>query len=129
MFRLRVYTPAGLVFDEDIDFLRGEDYTGTFGILSRHIDFITILKPAVVIVKKGGEEIYIAVKGGIFSFQDNQARISTPAAIEGKSLDSLHKLVQEKFKKETEKDRMLGETLKNMERDFLKRLIELEKGG
>lgn len=128
MFRLKVFVPSGLVFDEDVDFLRAEDYTGTFGILSRHTDFLTILKPSVVIVKKGGDEIYLAVKGGVLSFQNNRAKISTEAAIEGKSLEELHEVVMQEFMKKTERERILGEALKNMEKDFLKRLIDLERG-
>jgi len=127
MFRLKVFVPAGLVFDEDVDFLRAEDSTGTFGIMSRHTGFLTILKPSVVIVKKDGSEIYIAVKGGPLSFEDNLARISTEAAVLGEDLGDLHRLVKERFVKETERERMLGETLRNMEKGFIKRLIELER--
>ncbi len=127
MFRLRVYIPSGIVFDEDVDFLRAQDSTGTFGILGRHTDFLTILKPSVVIIKQGGRELYLAVKGGIFSFQDNTARITTEAAMVGDSLEELHELVRERFMKESERERALGETIRNMEKGFLKRLIELER--
>jgi F-type H+-transporting ATPase subunit epsilon len=127
MFRLKVFVPSGVVFDDEVEFLRAEDHTGTFGILSRHTDFLTILKPSVVIIKKEGSELYLAVKGGILSFQDNLARITTEAAVQGESLEELYELVSKRFMEETERERILGETIKNMEKGFLKRLIELER--
>ncbi|RMG68491.1 MAG: hypothetical protein D6710_10055 [Nitrospirae bacterium] len=127
MFRLKIHIPSATVFDEDIDFLRAQDSTGSFSILSRHTDFLTILRPSVLIIKKKGKELYFAIKGGILSFRENTATLSTESAIKGDTLEELHKLVQEHYLKITEKERMLGETITNMERGFLKRLVELER--
>ncbi len=127
MFRLKIHIPSATVFDEDIDFLRAEDSTGSFGILPRHTDFLTILKPSVVIIKKKGKELYFAVKGGILSFRENTATITTESAIRGDELEKLHKLVREHYFKISQREKMLEETIINMERGFLKRLIELER--
>ncbi len=127
MFRLKIHIPSAMVFDEDIDFLRAEDSTGSFGILPKHTDFLTILKPSVLIIKKQGKEMYFAVKGGILSFRENTAVITTESAIKGEAIEDLHKLVQKHYLKISEREKMLEETIMNMERGFLKRLVELER--
>ncbi len=127
MFRLKIHIPSATVFDEDIEFLRAQDRTGSFGILTGHTDFLTILTPSVLIVKIKGKELYFAVKGGILSFRNNTATLSTESAIRGESLEELHRLVKEHYLKISEREKQLGETIVNMERGFLKRLIELQR--
>ena len=127
MFRLIISVPTGRVFDGDVGFLRAEDYTGSFGILSRHTDFLTILKPSVMIVKKEGKEIYFAVKGGIFSFRGNTARLTTEAAVQAEDLEELHSTLRQRFLKLTEKEQLLNETVSNLQQGFIRRMIEIER--
>ncbi len=127
MFRLRVLTPSDIVIDDDIDFLRAEDNTGSFGILSRHTDFITILNPSIVIFKRNNKENYIAVNGGVLSFRNNLATIVARAAVLGNDLDKLQDIIRERFIKKSDKERELYEAIKNMEQEFMKKLIEMEK--
>ncbi|TWC78335.1 ATP synthase delta/epsilon subunit-like protein [Rhizobium sp. SJZ105] len=50
--RLRIVTPLSVVVDEDIDSLRAEDASGSFGILAGHAPFLTALVVSIVSWRK-----------------------------------------------------------------------------
>ncbi len=127
-FRLKVITPTSMVLDREIDFLRAEDSTGSFGILPHHTEFLTVLVPSVVIYRAGDAEGYIAVNGGILTFVANTATLSTRTAVPGDSLDALTAVINEKFLAITEREKAMYRSLKQMQQSFLKRLAEIERG-
>ena len=52
--RLRILTPLSVVMDEQIDSLRAEDDSGSFGILPGHAPFLTALAVSIVSWRKAG---------------------------------------------------------------------------
>ncbi len=50
--RLRIVTPLSVVVDEDVDSLRAEDASGSFGILQGHAPFLTALAISIVSWRK-----------------------------------------------------------------------------
>jgi F-type H+-transporting ATPase subunit epsilon len=50
--RLRIVTPLSVVVDEDIDSLRAEDASGSFGIMAGHAPFLTALAISIVSWRK-----------------------------------------------------------------------------
>ena len=52
--RLRIITPLSVVVDEEIDTLRAEDASGSFGVLAGHAPFLTALTTSIVSWRTGG---------------------------------------------------------------------------
>src|ERR1700738_730523 len=67
--RLRIITPLSVIVDEDgVLALRGEDATGSFGILPGHADFLTSLAISVVSWESSdGTRHYCAARRGVLS--------------------------------------------------------------
>ena len=45
---LEIITPSGGVL-KTVESLRAEDLSGSFGILARHLDLLTVLRPCILI--------------------------------------------------------------------------------
>ena len=94
--RLLITTPTAVVIDEaDVVSVRAEDETGSFGILDRHADFLTVLSVSVVAWHRAdGRRRYCAVRRGVLRVEDGrEVAIATRQAIVGDDLDRLEHVV------------------------------------
>jgi F-type H+-transporting ATPase subunit epsilon len=73
--RLRVVTPEGVKFDDDVDMVIMRCETGDMGILPQHEPCSATLDYGVLRVLMGGEERGMAVFGGIAQVLDNVVTI------------------------------------------------------
>jgi F-type H+-transporting ATPase subunit epsilon len=62
--RLSVVTAEREVFSDDVDEVIAPGVEGQLGILPHHAPLMTTLLPGELLIKKGGEEFYLAVSGG-----------------------------------------------------------------
>lgn len=95
--RLLIATPQQILVDcADVVSLRGEDASGGFGLLSGHVDYLTVLEPTVLRWRRAsGERGYCAVRGGVLSLSGGELRIACREGIVGERLDELAARVQE----------------------------------
>ncbi|MHC5653363.1 F0F1 ATP synthase subunit epsilon [Stappia sp.] len=104
--RLRIVTPLSVVVDEDIDSLRAEDASGSFGILSGHAPFMTALAVSIVGWRKGKEERFCAVRGGVMTVTDGAIiAIATREAVAGTDLATLDAEVLARFRSDVDAER------------------------
>lgn len=107
--RLRIVTPLSVVVDEDIDSLRAEDESGSFGILSGHAAFLTALKISIVSWRKDESERFCAVRGGVMTVDSKPATvidIATREAVAGDDLTTLDSEVLARFQSDADEERM-----------------------
>ena len=78
--RLRVVTPARLVFDEEVDEVTAVGQLGEFGVLPNHIDFLTTLVPGELTYKQGAKKQALAISGGYAEVLDNVMTVLATAA-------------------------------------------------
>ena len=126
-FPLSIITPSGRI-DREVETLRAEDSSGSFGVLARHIDFLTILKPCILIFTAKGKEGYAAVDGGIMRASGGKVTIASRQAVEGSELHELKGVVESDFYKKAEKEATFMDLLTNMEKLLLDNLVKFEKG-
>jgi F-type H+-transporting ATPase subunit epsilon len=103
--RLKIVTPLKVEADLDhIALVRADDATGSFVILPRHADFITVLAVSVVgWSTEAGEQGQIAVRGGILRVEGGQlVQIATRQAISGPTLERLGSAVLGELREEAE---------------------------
>ncbi|WP_158773916.1 F0F1 ATP synthase subunit epsilon [Cobetia sp. L2A1] len=103
--RLTIVTPLLMVVDEEIDSLRAEDASGSFGILSGHTAFLTALVISVVSWRKAETHQFCAVRGGVLSVIDGNIAIATREAVIGQNLATLDDEVLARFRADSDVER------------------------
>lgn len=90
--KLKIVTPLSIVVDEDIDDLRAEDASGSFGILASHAPFMTALAISIVSWRQAKRERFCAVRGGVLTVSGSEfttIAIATREAVVGDDLSRL----------------------------------------
>jgi F-type H+-transporting ATPase subunit epsilon len=108
MMRLTITEPARVIADhDDVVSVRGEDASGSFGILSGHADLITVLTPSVVAWRHADGRLgWCAVRGGVLSVRAGHGvAIATRQAQLGDDLAALELAVQARFRAELDAER------------------------
>ena len=93
---LLITTPTAVVVDDpDVVSVRAEDATGSFGILDRHADFLTVLTVSVVAWRRvDGRWRYCAVRRGVLRVDNGcEVAVATREAIVDDNLDHLEQVV------------------------------------
>lgn len=104
--RLRIVTPLSVVVDEDIDSLRAEDASGSFGVLPGHAPFLTALAVSIVSWRASSAEGFCAVRGGVLSVTGgSHVAIATREAVTGHDLATLDAEVLARFRSEADAER------------------------
>ncbi|MFZ7089920.1 F0F1 ATP synthase subunit epsilon [Primorskyibacter sp. 2E233] len=105
--RLRIITPLSVVVDEDIDSLRAEDASGSFGVLPGHAPFLTALAISIVSWRRDQTEGFCAVRGGVMTISHGAAiDIATREAVAGEDLATLDADVLARFQSDAEEERI-----------------------
>ncbi len=74
-FQLNIVTPEQLVFSDIVDYLAVPGVDGDLGILPHHSPLITLLKPGILRIRKGSEEVSMAVSGGFLEVNPGRVTI------------------------------------------------------
>ena len=127
LFDLHIITPADVKIINNVSFFRAEDKTGSFGILPRHIEFLTILDPSIAIALIDDKEEYFAFNGAILSFKNNLLTITTKEFAQSSKIGELKEIIEVLFKKQQEKESIFHLNMQNLRKAFFKKIIELER--
>ena len=126
--RLTVRLPTEILMQEEVTQIKAEAPNGWFGLLPRHIDFVTALVPGVLsFARTGGAEEYLAIDRGILVKCGPEVSVSTRAAVRGTNLDQLRKNVEARFQIEDEREKKTLASEVKLEADLVRGLLELEK--
>jgi F-type H+-transporting ATPase subunit epsilon len=113
---------------EEVCRIKAEASNGWFGLLPRHIDFVTALVPGVLIfARSGGTEEFLAIDQGILVKCGPEVSVSTRAAVRGSNLEQLKKGVEARFQAEEEREKATVSSEAKLEADLVRGLLELEK--
>ncbi len=103
--KLRIVTPLSVIVEADIDSLRAEDASGSFGIMAGHAPFLTALAISIVSWRQGKTEHFCAVRGGVLTVADGVA-IATREAVTGDNLATLDADVLARFRSDADAERV-----------------------
>lgn len=124
--RLIILLPTGTLVDQEVAKVTAEAGNGSFCLLPRHIDFLTVLSPGLLSFETGaGEEEFLAVDEGILVKCGSEVRVSTRDAVRGVPLGQLRQAVKERFQALDERERQAREVLARMEADVVVRFIRM----
>jgi len=99
--RLMISTPLDVILSaDDVEHLRAEDASGSFGILPGHADMVTVLATSVVRWRNSAQrEHYAAVRGGLLRVSGGDSvAIASREAVLGDDLASLEAAVLTRYR-------------------------------
>ena|SRR3990167_10460941 len=123
---LKVITPTNIITKEKVVKVIGEDPDGSFGILPKHIDFVTKIVPSILVFTDDQGEGYIGVDEGILVKQQDVIQISVQAALESRNLGQLHNEMELLFRKQEEEEEQAGLETTKLELGIVKSFYDLK---
>lgn len=85
--KFKIVTPERTVFEEEIDQVTLPTEEGEITVLPQHIPLISVLTAGELLVKKGNEEIAMAVSGGLIEVQKNEVTVLADTAERAEEID------------------------------------------
>lgn len=128
--KLKVWLPTEVLLEEEVSRIKAEAENGWFGLLPRHVDFVTALVPGVMtFVPRGKPEEYLAIDHGILVKCGPEVSVSTRNATHGTDLSQLKHDVERRFIEREERERVARALESKLEADLVRGLLEVEKHG
>lgn len=125
---LRVWTPTEILVTAAVAKVKAEAEDGWFGVLPRHVDFVTSLVPGVLTFESvDGETHYIAIDYGVLVKCGAELSVSTRNAVLGVDLGNLRETAEMHFRTLRDKHRAAQVLEASLEADLVRRLLEVEK--
>ena len=85
--RLEIVTPAAKTYSEDVEMVTLPGTEGEMGIYPQHVPLLTQIMPGEVIVRKGGQDYFLAVGEGFVEITGERVAIMTDMAIRAENID------------------------------------------
>jgi F-type H+-transporting ATPase subunit epsilon len=86
-FKLEIVTAERMVLTDDVDALVAWGVEGQLGILPHHAPLMTMLQPGDLLIRKGGEEQYLAISGGFLEVRPDKVVILADACERAEEVD------------------------------------------
>jgi F-type H+-transporting ATPase subunit epsilon len=124
---LKIMVPSQIIVNTMVSKVIAEAENGSFCLLPRHIDFVAVLVPGILIHESDDIESYLAVDEGILVKNGYEVLISVLNAVQSEDLGLLEQTVREEFNRLKENEKMSRSALEKLEADFVRRFIELQE--
>jgi F-type H+-transporting ATPase subunit epsilon len=126
--KLKVWLPTEVLMEEEVSRIKAEAEDGWFGLLPRHVDFVTALVPGVMTFQPCGKpEEYLAIDQGILVKCGPEVSVSTRNAVRGTNLAQLKQNVELQFSERAEREKAARALESKLEADLVRNLLEVEK--
>lgn len=84
---LDIVTAERVVYSEEVEIVVAPGIEGELGILPQHAPLMTTLKEGELMVRKDGEELYMAISGGFLEVQPDRIIVLADAAERSEEID------------------------------------------
>lgn len=126
--RLKVVTPLEIVLDREVIRIVAEAPDGSFGMLPRHADYVSLLAPGILTYEtEAGIERYLGVNSGTLVKCGEEVLISVMNAIGSDRLEDLGRRVADEFKAQDEEERTARSALARLEAGMVRGFFDLER--
>ena len=86
--KIIVSTHQGKLYEDEVDYVICKGPDGEFGILNNHVPIICALPKGAIKMVLGNNELYLAIRNGMFEFNNNIANVIAQEAHIGRNLES-----------------------------------------
>ena len=87
MLKVEIITPEAVTYSDDVDMVTLPGIEGEMGIFPNHVPLLTQVVPGEIVVRKGGEDILLAVGEGFAEITGERVAILTDMAIRSDNID------------------------------------------
>lgn len=127
---LKLLLPTHVLLNQPVTQVIAEAENGAFCLLPHHIDFLAALVPGILTLQPlTGEEIFIAIDGGILVKCGPEVLIATRHAFQGSQLDALKREVEQQFYALDEQERQARTAITRMEASLARQFTALSAEG
>ncbi|MBI2958156.1 MAG: F0F1 ATP synthase subunit epsilon [Chloroflexi bacterium] len=85
--KLEIVTAEGVAYSDEVNAVVAPGIEGQLGILPHHAPLMTVLEPGQIMVRKGGEETFMAITGGYLEVRPDKVVILADAAERAEEID------------------------------------------
>jgi F-type H+-transporting ATPase subunit epsilon len=85
--KLEIVTPEAKIYSEDVEMVTLTGIDGEMGIYPLHMPLMTQLVAGEIIVRKGGENIFLAVGDGFVQVTSERVAVLTDMAVRAENID------------------------------------------
>ena len=85
--KLEIVTPEAMIFADDVEMVSLTGIDGDMGIYPQHMPVMTQLVAGEITVRKGGENIFMAVGDGFVQITGQRVAILTDMAVKADDID------------------------------------------
>jgi len=85
--KLEIVTAEGPAYSQDVEMVTLPAVQGQIGVLPEHVPLMTQMVPGEIIVRKGGQDQFLAVGGGLIEVTADRVSILTDMAISVEKID------------------------------------------
>jgi F-type H+-transporting ATPase subunit epsilon len=85
--KLEIVTPGGTVYSEDVEMVTLPGVTGQMGVYPQHVRLMTQVVPGEMIVRKDGQDEFLAVGEGLVEITNERVAIVTDMAVPAENID------------------------------------------
>lgn len=130
--RLKVLIPTCKLIEANVSKVVAEAANGSFGLLPRHVDFVTALVPGILMFVEDGENVpgrerIVGVGEGILVKCADEVLVSVRRATEGDDLSSLRRTVEEEFLQMDVRERHARSATARLEAGVVRRFMAFEE--
>jgi F-type H+-transporting ATPase subunit epsilon len=86
---LEIVTPDAQTFSDQVEMVTLPGAEGEMGVYPNHVPLMTQLVPGEIIVRKDGQEFYLAVGDGFVEITGDHVAILTDMAIRAENIDEI----------------------------------------
>lgn len=124
---LKVMVPTHIFLDIKVQKIVAEGIDGSFGLLAKHVDFVTALAAGILTFEdENGQEQHLAVMEGVLVKKGNTVFVSTRRAVKDTDLASLKQTVEKDFFKQRQKEKTMRTSASRIEAGFIRRFMEFQ---
>jgi F-type H+-transporting ATPase subunit epsilon len=85
--RLEIVTPDAVAYSDDVEMVTLPAAEGQIGILPQHVPLMTQMVPGEMIVRKSGQDRFLAVGEGFVEITGDKVAILTDMAVAAENID------------------------------------------
>src|SRR3954466_6178179 len=85
--KLEIVTPDAKVFSEDVEMVTLPGVEGEMGIFPQHVPLMTQIVPGEIIVRKAGQDFFLAVGEGFVEVTGERVAILADMAMRAENID------------------------------------------
>lgn len=121
--RLTLRSPAGLLFAGEVDAVRAEDASGSFGLRPGHEGLVAVMPPGLLLFRDAQGEGFLAHVGGLLSLDADDCRVTVREAVLSRHLDDVAEQLEALQARRSRRREVQRDVLSQLAREVLRRLV------